>query len=139
LTDVGWRLALLESPILDGGFDHAVARFSPEEMTLLLAHIQSSVPAEDFAYRTIMEAIMRGLCTPEHLDAALREFVPPDRRDKVTLSFLSSQRSGAISRMNDLGLVTRVRDGVKVSYVITRQGEHYLESAVPSAEGVITR
>jgi hypothetical protein len=139
LTDVGWRLALLESAVLDGAFDSAVARFSTEETNLLLGHIRSSVPAEDFAFRAIMEAINHGAHTPDQLDTALQTFVSPDRREKVTSSFLSSQRSGAISRMYDLGLVARMRDGVKVSYAIAHQGEHYLVSAAQTAERALAQ
>jgi len=138
LTDAGWRLALLESPVLDGTLDHAVARFTTEELNLLLLHIQSRVPVEDFAFRTIMEAISKGACTPEQLDTAMRAFVSPERRDKLKPAFLSSQRSGAISRMSDVGLVARVRDGVKVSYALTRQAEHYLETG-RIAEGALAQ
>jgi hypothetical protein len=75
---------------------------------------------------------------PEQLDAALREFVSQERRDDLKPAFLSSQRSGAISRMSDLGLVSRVRDGVKVSYALTGQAEDYLVTG-RVAEGVLAQ
>jgi len=137
LTDTGRRLAFLESPVLDGKLDRAVARFSTEELQLLLHHIQSHVPVEDFAFRTIMEAIGKGACTPEQLDAAMRAYVSPERRDVLKSAFLSSQRSGAISRMSDLGLVARVRDGVKVTYALTKQAEHYMETGI--AQGALAQ
>lgn len=129
LTEVGWRFATLRNPIFDSAQEKPAQKFSAEEITFLLDHISRSVPAEDFAYRAILTAIVDGADTPDKLDTALQKYLSPKAAKNLSKSFLSSQRSGAISRMTDLGLAVRVRDGVRVSYIITDGGKQYAESA----------
>jgi hypothetical protein len=129
LTSVGWQLAALRNPVLDTFPPAIPQKFSEEEITLLLGHIASVVPAEDFAYRTIIAGIMAGAVTPDQMDAHLQQFVAADRQEKLSKSFLASQRSGAVSRMVDLGLLRRCREGVKVSYVVTDRGTQYSVAA----------
>jgi Arc/MetJ-type ribon-helix-helix transcriptional regulator len=127
LTEVGWNFAILRNAILDSAQETPSQKFTREEIEFLLDHIARSVPAEDFAYRTILSAILNGVVTPEQLDASLQRYIPQDPGRDLSKSFLSSQRSGSISRMADLGLVTRERDGVKVAYIATDSGKQYLQ------------
>jgi hypothetical protein len=119
LTEAGWRFAAMQNPVLDNGGERPTRRFSEEEVEFLLDHIARNVPAEDFAYRAILKAISSGADSPEKIDAALGQYVSPEARANLSKPFLSTQRSGAISRMTDLGLLTRVREGVRVTYLIT--------------------
>ncbi len=91
----------------------------------MLHHIANTVPVEDFAYKTILTAIESGSDTPGLLDSALLVAAPPDPARSFSPSFLSSQRSGAVSRMCDLKLIRRNRVGVKVTYVVTDLGRRY--------------
>jgi len=129
LTAVGWQLAVLHNPVLDGFPPATPERFSDEEIDFLLGHIRGAVPAEDFAYRTIIGGITAGVTTPDQMDAHLQQFVATDRQEALSKSFLASQRSGAVSRMVDLGLLRRCRDGVKVSYAVTERGAQYRATA----------
>ena len=126
LTEAGWRLAYLVNPAIDGAGD---TRFSDEETEFLLSHIAHSVPAEAFAYRTLIAAIESGSHTPERLDEALEPLRSTNRPKEPTKSFLMSQRSGAISRMSDLGLIARKRDGVRVEYVVTEAAKAFVSLA----------
>lgn len=128
LTEAGWKFVELRNPILDKDITETPERLSTEEKSFLLNHISGSVPAEDFAYRSILNAVDNGASNPEKLDSALQRYVSGDK--DFTKSFLASQRSGAVSRMADLGLVTRARDGVKVSYVLTNLGKQYTQDKV---------
>jgi hypothetical protein len=119
LTEAGWKFAAMQNPVLDDGGERPTRRFSEEEVEFLLDHITRNVPAEDFAYRAILKAISSGADGPEKIDAALEQYVSPEARRNLSKPFLSTQRSGAVSRMADLGLLTRVREGVKVTYLIT--------------------
>lgn len=130
LTEAGWDFTKLRNPVFDGDTPGTTQKFTAEERSYLLNHISSSVPAEDFAYRTIIEAVDDGAQTPDKLDAALREHVSRDAGRSLTKSFLASQRSGAVSRMADLELMTRERDGVKVFYVVTDLGRQYTQNKV---------
>lgn len=126
LTRVGWEFALLENPVLDAAAPNG-QKFSEEERSFLVEHIGRSVPTEAFAYRTILRAILEGATTPDALDAVLQDHVPKEKKEKITPAFVTTQRSGVISRMADLGLLTRARDGVRVSYVPTQSGKAFAE------------
>lgn len=126
LTEAGWRFATLPNLILDAEAPETTRKFTREEESFLLNHISNSVPIEDFAYRAILTAVAEGATTPEKLDSALQRYVSQDAERNLTKSFLTSQRSGAVSRMADLDLIARVRDGVRVSYVVTNLGKQYV-------------
>lgn len=115
LTQKGWDFAQMKNPILDGNGE-AKNKFTDEEITFLLNHISQSVPQEYFAYKAITEGISNKNNTPEKLDKYLERNISYDSENKSTPSFLSNQRSGAISRMVDLKLVIRKRRGVNVTY-----------------------
>lgn len=127
LTDVGWKLALLTNPVLDVTGGPGVDRLSDEECALLLGHIATSVPAEDFAYRTVLQGISEGASTPDSLDSFLVRAVP-DGAESLTKEFVATQRSGVVSRMADLGLIARVRDGVRVSYTAGVRAHKFLRT-----------
>lgn len=127
-TEQGLKLARLTNPILDGHQAEPVQKFSLEEIAFLLGHIRSFIPVEEFTFRKLLRAIGEGADTPEKLDEALRPLVPTDSNRSLSPSFLTSQRSGALSRMADLGLISRVRKGVKVSYAITEQGHNFIQA-----------
>ena len=128
LTSIGWQLAILQNPVIDGFPPGTPEKFSAEEAKLLLGHIRSAVPAEDFAYQTIIDGIRHGAVSPDQMDAHLMQYVATDRQETLSKSFLASQRSGAVSRMVDLGLLRRCREGVKVSYELTNHGAQYRDS-----------
>lgn len=121
-TEAAIRFAQLRNPVLDGTQESTVQKFSGEEISYLLDHIRTSVPEEEFAFRAILKAISEGANTPDSLDEALQVYAPESDEQSFSKSFLSSQRSGALSRMADLGLVTRERKGVRVSYLLTKLG-----------------
>ncbi len=134
-THFAWEFAKVHNPVLDGAGDGAMHKFSPEERSLLIQHIVGSVPVEAFAYRVILEAVIAGNNTPDTIDAALKSLVTEDRVEKLSQSFLASQRSGAVSRMSDLGLIERQRDGVRVSYAVTEEGLGFLHACGSPTRG----
>lgn len=128
-TKVAWAFAWMTNPVLDtkDTDTSSGAKFSADERTFLTQHIAKSVPAEAFAYRAILEAVGAGHATPDALDTVLKKYVAADRVEKLSQSFLASQRSGAVSRMSDLNLIERQREGIRVSYAITDEGLAFLE------------
>lgn len=119
LTGPGWEFAYLGNPVLDGVKDRSVWKFSSDEIDFMLKHIAAHVPAERYAYQSIINIISGGHNTPESVDAALRNLAAPIGKRNFDDSFLSSYRAGAISRMADLGLIERVRNGIFVTYNLT--------------------
>jgi|HubBroStandDraft_6_1064221.scaffolds.fasta_scaffold13093_3 hypothetical protein len=128
LTETGLRLAKLSNPILDEPMrSNGVPRirFSDDEISLLIQHIKDHVPVEDFAFRMVIGAIKEGANTPESLDEKLSLMLPPGKK-KISEAFITTQRSGVISRMSDLDLILRRRDGIRVKYEATSRGNAYL-------------
>lgn len=123
LTEVGLHFALLQNPVLDSP-QQPRQRLSGEERGFLLDHIRIFVPREHAAYTSVIQAIQGGANNPEALDAALRPFVT----DGISDPYLSTQRAGAISRMTDLGLISRERQGIRVTYVVTQEGRAYVNA-----------
>jgi hypothetical protein len=126
LTEPGWEFARLLNPILDKKETPNSRNFNDEEIQFLINHISNNVPTEDFAYRTILTIIEKGINSPLDIDGILSQQVPLSKNRSLSQSFLSSQRSGAISRMTDLGLLERERDGIRMFYKITEWGRMYL-------------
>lgn len=124
LTKAGWEFAVLDNPILDTSSISTV-KLGEREVEFLIDHIGSHVPAENCAYRTILKACAEGANTPEKLDRYLSNTVSPRAGLPFTNAFIATQRSGAISRMSDLGLIARQREGIKVTYVATQRGHEY--------------
>jgi hypothetical protein len=122
------RFALLRNPILDSDSLEVQRKFYPDEITFLLHHIRSFVHVELFAFQILLRAISEGADSPEALDQALNRLVPGAEEKSFKPSFLSTQRSGALSRMVDLGLIIRKRDGVRVSYAVSDQGRKFAEA-----------
>lgn len=128
LTEPGWRFASMENPVLDGGDLSDCKRFSDNEIDFLLEHIANCVPAEDFAYRAILKLVHDEVNTPDAIDQELQSTVSEEHKERVSDSYLVSQRSGAVSRMSDLDLIHRVRNGVAITYEATSRGANYLAS-----------
>lgn len=124
LTETGWRFAQLPNPVLDG--EYSGEKFSPEELSLLRSHIQDSVPLEHHTFLLLLGLIASGYASPSELDSSLAKQLPEEKRAEVSSSFLSTQRSGAISRMVDLRLLERQKEGTSVTYALTADGEAYL-------------
>ena len=126
LTVAGWRFAALPNPALDGDRGE---RFSDEEIAFLLAHIRDNVRAEHFAYQTLLKAVRSGANTPQKLDRVCKGLVSGDREGDLSEAFITTQRTGVISRLNELRLIARHRDGNRVTYILTDQGNAYLKRA----------
>jgi hypothetical protein len=128
LTGAGSMFALMDNPVLDAEAPDG-QKLSDAERSFLLDHIHAWVPAEAFAYRAILRAVLNGAATPDALDEALLTHVPADKRASTTVAFITTQRSGVISRMADLGLVMRQRTGIRVTYVLTDAGQAFVDRA----------
>jgi hypothetical protein len=126
LTEPGWYFAKLHNPILDGP-PGSTERLSEAEREFLIKHIRTNVPAEEFAIGAVLSAVNEGASTPEDLDQALAKYSPARAEKPVSQAFLTTQRAGVISRMGDLGLVERIRDGLRVTYKVSAGGNHYQE------------
>ena len=126
LTQEGLDFANLKNPVLDNPGNSDKIKISKEEQEFLLNHIKSSVPIEDYTYRILLKIISEGNNSPTEIDSVLSEKLKGERKSELSSSFLSTQRSGSISRMQDLGLITRIRNGVRITYEVTELGNQYI-------------
>jgi Arc/MetJ-type ribon-helix-helix transcriptional regulator len=118
--------AALANPLLDRPVtEKPTEKFSAAEIDWLVAHIAEHVPVEASAFRTVLAGLTEGCNTPDALDRYVKEHAK--EKGDVSEAFVSTQRSGAVSRMADLDLVRRQRDGTKVSYEVTKRGVAWLE------------
>lgn len=125
LTRAGAEFALLANPVLDGQIEAPGRKFSDDEIGFLLDHIRKAVPEEVSAYMTILDSITKGSNTPDAVDVHIRKRFALPKEANITKTFLTTQRTGAISRMVDLGLVERVRAGLRVTYLATQVGKQF--------------
>lgn len=129
LTVAGVEFAILSNPVLDQKRYLEGVKFSPTEVSRILEHISQHVPAEDYAFRVVLKTIAEGVDTPDSLDESLRDGMKLPNEGGISDSFLTTQRSGVIARLYDLGLVRRVREGVRVKYEITEVGNLFLDKS----------
>jgi len=123
LTNAGAQFAAMPNPLLDLGVSGD--KFTEDEICFLLKHIQSCVPEEISAFVAIIDAINDGADTPDKMDAFLRTRFDLNDETAMTTTFLSTQRTGAISRLADLGLVGREKAGLRVTYTVSRTGKGF--------------
>jgi hypothetical protein len=125
LTAAGAAFAILSNPILDGEPATGGRKWSDPETRFLLDHIKRAVPVEALAYAAIIESIEAGENTPDKLDAYLRRRFGLQGANEIKPSILSTQRTGAVSRMADLDLLYREKSGLRVTYSLTHIGKHF--------------
>ena len=121
LTKAGAHFAGLRNPVLDPGLSGD--KFSDDEIRFLLQHIQSCVPEEVSAFVAVIDAINDGANTPDKMDAFLRARFGLKDETAMTATFLTTQRTGAIARLADLGLVYREKAGLRVTYSVSHPGK----------------
>ena len=125
LTQPGWAFSQLRNPIFEDFQESPTHKFSDEEIFFLIKHIIRYVPKENSAFRTIINELSIGNNTPEEIDKAIEEKINQYGNFLISKSFLSTQRSGVISRMIDLKLIERIRKGIRVKYTVTDLGKEY--------------
>lgn len=123
LSRQGVQFALLENPVFDLASTDGPSKFSAAEVSFLVNHILKYVPQERSAFESVLGALSQGVQTPKDMDNFLADNFADNT---MTMAFLSLQRSGVISRLVDLELVRRVRDGTRVKYVTTESGVEVL-------------
>mgnify|MGYP001093531263 CR=1 FL=1 len=120
ITDFGLRFASLSNPVID--LEDYSAALSAEEVEFLLDHIASEVLGEAKLIRLILAGVKEGIATPEELNNRFKVYYSDWKRNEVVM-----MRAGVVSRIGELGLLERRKDGVRVTYLLTDLGEKYLD------------
>jgi Arc/MetJ-type ribon-helix-helix transcriptional regulator len=124
ITDFGLKFASLSNPVLDN--NRSESPFSHEEVGYLLDHIWKEVPQEANLMQYILERVKEGIATPEELNQKLHY----DRLRDWKHNEVITMRAGLVSRLSELGLLTRQKFGVNVKYLLTDIGEKYRTASV---------
>lgn len=123
LTPAGYKFSSLENPILDELPEASRVALSTAESDFYTAHILDVLPREWDICCRILEGIPDGNDSPDSVDGIIRGSVPG-----LNPSLIAATRAGIISRLDELGLVQRRQDGLRVSYSLTKRGEVSLKS-----------
>jgi len=122
-TRMGWKFALLPNPLLDSMEGWKTGkRFSDEEISFLLNHIKSNVKSEWNFIVKIAELIDSGMNRPQSLEEAIIESHGWEKTQT------SVSKNGALSRMQELELIDRTKEGREVTYHLTKNGKELLDS-----------
>lgn len=124
ITDAGLKFSALTNPILDK-HDYAIP-FSEEEVEFLLNHISTTLEAERSLMTDILRSVHEGDATPDEMTQKVESWRRRHSDHLWTENQVLAMRVGIISRMNELGLLERHKNGVKVTYRLTPSGTNYL-------------
>lgn len=111
LTTLGLQFALLENPILDKGsnWKHETSLSNQEKKTLLQA-IKRNMPNEYEMISKMIEMVKANENTPTEIEKYLIE------NSGMSSTEASLARTGMFARLQELGLVKRVKEGRKIHY-----------------------
>ena len=111
LTSLGLQFALLENPILDKGsnWKHETSLSNQEKKTLLKA-IKRNMPNEYEMISKMIEMVKANENTPTEIE----KYLIKDSGMSSTEASLA--RTGMFARLQELGLVKRVKEGRKIHY-----------------------
>ncbi len=128
LTKSGLQFAKIKSSILDD--DSKQKSLSNEEREFYLNHINKKVPGEANTFSVILDLINNGIKDRETINNKLRESVP----NTWSPELINTQRAGAMSRLYEIGLITKIKDSRFVEYDISEKGKEYLSGTIKNKE-----
>ena len=124
LTSAGLKFASLANPVIDGG--DLKSPLSGEEQRFLVGHIATELPQEMNLMRYILEAINSKADNPGLLQERLKQLKP-----ELNPSELTTMRCGLLSRMAELNLIRRIKNGLSANYRTTYDSEQLLSRGLP--------
>jgi len=121
LTEAGLEFASIRNPLLDDGLE-ATQALSAAERNFYVKHVRSEVTEEYEAMQFLADAVMEGINRPTSLSDRVAEL-----NDNWSESQARTVRSGLVSRMVELGLLTRHRVGARgTGYDLSEEGRDLL-------------
>lgn len=120
LTNEGLEFIKLKNPILDENI-YSERTLSEGETEFYLNHITTNVPEELNPISSILRIIHDGASSVTEIDKELKK-----TKTSWTDIVVTTQRSGALGRMNELGLLDKTKKGINVIYKVSHKGEKFL-------------
>jgi len=122
MTKEGLEFTLKQNPILDVNIN-SERTLSDDEIEYYLNHIKENVPDELNPIQNILTIVKNGAKSADEIDAEIKTIKPNWSETSVT-----TNRSGALSRMTELGLLKKTKKGIYVTYSLSDKGNYFLES-----------
>lgn len=116
ITEAGLGFASISNPILDE--ENFGITLNRSESSFYFQHVSQNLKRETELMQGILKAIDDGKSSPSELNQEIRHF-----SRGWSQAMINTIRAGATSRLQELGLISRQRKGVKISYSITACGK----------------
>ncbi|MGK2962568.1 MAG: hypothetical protein ACSLFK_10545 [Gemmatimonadaceae bacterium] len=116
LTETGYRFASLPNPAIDEGrLDDPI---SDAEADFYVTEIAARVPRERHCFVTLLEALAESNHDVEELNAVCRAALPA----RLSAAAAQAMKAGALGRLIELKLITRMQDGREAWFSINEDG-----------------
>jgi hypothetical protein len=117
LTKEGFDFAFIENPVLDGeNFDMIL---SEAEKNYYINHVLNNVKAEANAMILVLSSIKNGANNPDLLNEKIK-FLNNSWSDDI----VNTMKVGLVSRLFELNLIIKQKQGLRVKYSLTIKGEN---------------
>lgn len=111
ITELGLAFTLIENPIIDKTEDwKGISTLSGMEVAAIIRALQRNVPSEYKLMKELIGMVGDGINTPK----AIEEYLQKNYNKSETEASL--QRTGIFARMQELGIIERVKEGRTVHY-----------------------
>jgi hypothetical protein len=123
ITEAGYEFARLENPAIDlKNFEYSLGQ---AETDFYLDHVYKNVKSEFNAIKWLLNKMVSGVSDRSALNNEIkREF---GGSWNVSDAVINTQRAGLMSRMSELGLIDKEKEGIQVRYLISERGKKFLE------------
>jgi len=122
ITKSGLEFSKLKNPCMDD-LETNIS-LSDEEINFYCHHIKESVPGEYTLYKEILTIIHNGIDTRDSINDSLSRDI--NYLQNVEITTVNTQRAGTMSRMHELGLIEKIKNGIYVKYRITQKGKNFI-------------
>jgi hypothetical protein len=130
LTEPGILFAKLPSPLIDTVLllgKQASFAVSLEEAKFLFAHLEKHRPGESEFLKYVARRVGEGASNPTSLLTAVDDYFKQDRRGMtITEAVLGTMRTGAVSKLVELGMIAITKDGARSIYQLTEYSKEIL-------------
>jgi hypothetical protein len=118
ITKPGLRFSLIENPVLDNNnFNKSL---NEEESLFYINHVKENIIGEYAAMHWLVKQIENGNNERDPLNREIDKTY--GEIWKATSAVINTQRAGLTSRMTELGLIERDKNGVRVKYRVSEFG-----------------
>lgn len=122
ITQAGYEFARLENPVIDlENFDESLGQ---SEIDFYLNHVYKNVKGEFKAIKWLLIKLAAGVVERSVLNDELKK--ENAKIWYVSDAVINTQRAGLMSRMSELGLIDKEKEGIQVKYLISERGKEFL-------------